>query len=91
MFASDIKEDTILSVKKNKEIPKPTTKPRTASFQEGGNDVAISDDRHYGRMMNTSKAVNNEQINNFGKIPVQLVAPDEVKPTFRTPCATRLW
>ena len=66
MFASDIKEDTILSVKKKKEIPKPTTKPRMASFQEGGNDVAISDGSHHGRMMNTFKAVNNEQIIYFG-------------------------
>lgn len=32
-----------------------------------GDDVAISDSSHHGRMMNTSKAVNNEQIIYFGE------------------------
>lgn len=38
MFANDIKVDAIISVPKK--VPKATTKPRTALFQEGGDDVA---------------------------------------------------
>ena len=35
---------------------------------------------------------NKKQIICVGKIPIELVAPDEVKPTFRTPCAVHtLW
>ena len=89
MFANAIKEDDILSVKKK--LPKATMQPRIASFQEGGDDVGIYGISE-GSKTTTCKLdhANKKQIICVGRIPIQLVALDEVEPTFKTPCVARV-
>ena len=77
MFANAIKDD-IFSVEKR--VSKDTTKPRTASFQGGGDDVAASARDNLRNVL---------QDDSFSfEVPPTEPKKDEVKPTFRTPCAT---
>ena len=77
MFANAIKDD-IFSVQKR--VSKDTTKPRTASFQGGGDDVAASARDNLRNVL--------QECSFSSEVPPSELKKDEVKPTFKTPCAT---
>jgi hypothetical protein len=95
MSDREIKVDAIVFQKK---VEKTTPKPRTVSSQGGGDDMAISTSyliparrdskRHVAKELLSESTIqrNKEQLNFTDNISIQLVAPEEVTPTFRTPC-----
>ena len=81
MFTGEIKIDTNVSLKKK--VVKFGTKPRTILFQGGGDDVSTT---AFAKI----DPATNSNILMVGtialKIPSPEAKPDEVRPTFRTPC-----
>ena len=91
MFANAIQEDSIISALKK--VPKTTTKPRTVSFQEGGDDVTTKTKAIVWRQKNILPTPESNQEHFIpkqhiliGSILIQIPSLQEkVEPNFRTP------
>ena len=80
MFMAEIMEDTTASLKKSM---KSTAKPRTVLFQGGGDDVSTDALAKFDQAIDSNILM----VGTIAlKIPSPEAKPDEVRPTFRTPC-----